>query len=61
MGALYFGYKGYRVGTDSEKVRHATQNRFAHTLLSPQPGFKNMSWNWKPYFQYQSYNPNTLW
>ncbi len=41
MGALYFGYKGYRIGANSEGIRHAIQNIGAHTGLSYQPWFKN--------------------
>lgn len=66
LGALYVGYKGYRLGTNSEHVRHAIQDQAIHNLRIPeiidrQPGFMNQSWNWGGYFQYQSHNPYTLW
>ncbi len=61
LGALYLGYNGYRIGTNSEHVRHAFQNWFAHSIISPQPGFQNTSWDWQPYFQYQSPNIFSLW
>jgi hypothetical protein len=48
-------------GVNSEKVRHLFQNKFAHNLIAPQAYFRNMSWDWKPYYQYQTNNPYTLW
>lgn len=60
LGALTVGYKGWRVGTNSEKVRHAIQNRFIHNLIGDR-GFENQSWNWKPYLQYRTFNQFTLW
>ncbi len=61
LGALYFGYKGYRLGTNSEKVRHAIQNWFAHQVVTKQASFRATSWDWKPYYQYQTPNKFTLW
>ncbi|QIY91648.1 polymorphic toxin type 23 domain-containing protein [Chryseobacterium gallinarum] len=62
MGALYVGWKNYRVGVDSEHVRHAIQDHAAHNFLgTKQPGFENLSWGWKPYFQYQTKNQFTSW
>lgn len=61
LGALTIGYKGWRVGTNSEYVRDVVQNWFAHTIISPQPGFRMLSKNWLPYIQYQTRNPYTLW
>jgi len=60
LGALYFGYKNYRIGTNSEHVRHAIQNRFIHNLIGDR-GFENQSWDWKPYFQYRTQNQFTTW
>src|SRR5690606_11757449 len=57
LGALYLSYKGFRVGVNSEHVRHAIQNVIAHHLISPQGSFQNTSWNWRPYSQYQTSNP----
>lgn len=62
MGALYFSYKGYRVGTDSEHVRHAIQDQATHNFLGEkQPGFILTSWDWKPYSQYRTPNKFTSW
>lgn len=66
LGALTIGYKGYRVGVNSEHVRHAIQNQAIHNLkFGPldkrQMGFENQSWNWKGYFQYKTPNLNTSW
>ena len=61
MGALYFGYKGYRLGGNSEGIRHVIQNIGAHTGISYQPWFKKLDIAPTGYFQYQSANPYTLW
>ena len=61
MGALYFGYKGYRLGGNSEGIRHVIQNLGAHTKISYQPWFKKLNIAPTGYFQYQSANPYTLW
>jgi len=71
LGALTIGYKGLRIGVNSEKVRHAIQNHAIHNLkLSPfgftlidkrQRMFENTSWDWKPYFQYRTPNLFTSW
>lgn len=61
MVALYFGYKGYKLGSNSEGIRHAIQNLGAHTKISYQPWFKKLNIAPTGYFQYQSYNPYTLW
>ena len=47
----------YRIGIDSDRhVRHPIQNIFAHSWLSPQPGFQVLSKGVKPYFQYHTKN-----
>lgn len=63
LGALSVGYKGYKVGVNSEYVRDVFQNWFAHKILSPQPGFRMLSNNWNGYFQYNTpmINKATLW
>ena len=63
LGALSVGYKGYKVGVNSEHVRDVFQNWFAHKVLSPQPGFRMLSNDWNKYFQYNSpmLNKSTLW
>lgn len=43
IGAIGLGYKGYRTGWNSEGIRHAFQNRFAHGVLKPQPWFRKLS------------------
>jgi len=60
LGALSLGYRGYHAGVNSEHVRNLFQNIIAHNI-SPQPGFRMLSRSVNPYFQYQSYNPYTLW
>ena len=59
LGALSFGYKGYRIGVNSEKIRHAIQNHAIHNLRikifgltlfdKRQRGFENQSWDVKSY------------
>ncbi len=68
LGALYLGYNGYRLGVNSEHVRNAIQNHAIHDLKIlfglidlQQPGFKNQSWDWKGYIQYNSINKFSLW
>lgn len=60
LGALSVGFGGYRIGTNSEHIRHAIQNRFIHNFIGDR-GFENQSWNWKPYFQYRTFNRFTSW
>jgi len=62
LGALTFGYKGYKVGTNSEWVRHAVQNVAIHgTFIAPQRMFQMQSSNWKGFFQYKTPNKFTSW
>ncbi|MGY0426783.1 MAG: polymorphic toxin type 23 domain-containing protein [Polaribacter sp.] len=62
LGALYVGYRGSRLGIDSDRyVRHGIQDIGAHSWISKQPGFRSLSDNINGYFQYQSHNPYTLW
>ncbi|AZA99733.1 hypothetical protein EG359_08945 [Chryseobacterium joostei] len=60
LGVLSVGYKNYRVGVNSEHVRHAIQDKAIHGIIQD-GGFVNTSWDWKPYFQYQTRNPFTSW
>jgi hypothetical protein len=60
LGALTVGYKGFKIGTNSEHVRHAIQNRFIHNAIGDR-GFKNMSWDWKTYAKYTTPNIFTSW
>lgn len=62
LGAAYIGWGNYRIGIDSDRhVRHPIQNIFAHSWLSPQPGFQVLSKGVKPYFQYHTKNRFTSW
>jgi len=66
LGALTAGYGSYRIGVNSEHVRHAIQDQAIHNLkLGPldkrQRGFENQSWDWKGYSQYKTDNIFTSW
>jgi Bacterial toxin 23 len=61
LGALSVGYKNFNIGFNSEKYRDAFQNWFAHTIVSPQPGFKLLSSNAQFFNQYRTQNPFTVW
>ncbi|WP_369617908.1 polymorphic toxin type 23 domain-containing protein [Flavobacterium sp. CFS9] len=60
LGALTVGYGSYRVGVNSEHVRHAIQDRVIHGMIHDQ-GFQNQSWDWKGYSQYRTSNGFTSW
>jgi RHS repeat-associated protein len=62
FGGLYVGYKGLRLGIDSDRwVRHPIQNHFAHNFGPTQPGFMSLSNLVSPYFQYRTPNMFTTW
>jgi len=61
LGALSIGYGDYRVGANSEKIRHVFQNQFAHGVVSPQPAFKVLDNKWNPYYYYGTSNRYSLW
>ncbi|MDR3235434.1 MAG: hypothetical protein LBT48_01745 [Prevotellaceae bacterium] len=61
LGTLSFGYKGYRIGVNSEGIRHVFQNQFVHSSIKPQSGFIRTSCDYKPYFHYGTKNKYTLW
>jgi RHS repeat-associated protein len=61
LGALYVGYKNYRIGVNSEQIRHIGQNIFTHNGISPQRGFIRTSCDYKPYFYYGTKNRYSLW
>ncbi|WP_228379031.1 polymorphic toxin type 23 domain-containing protein [Chryseobacterium piperi] len=62
FGGAYVGWGNYRVRINSDRyVRHAIQNRLAHTFISPQPGFRVLSNTISPYLQYQTRNKFTSW
>ena len=60
LGALTFGYDGYRIGVNSEHVRHAIQNSIIHRAINDNE-FMNASWYWKGYVQYKTSNIFTSW
>ena len=64
LGALALGYGGYRVGVNSDRyVRHAIQDRFAHSVVKfvKQPGFMSLTNTVSPYVQYKTPNIFTSW
>lgn len=67
LGAMTIGYGNYRVGVNSEHIRHAIQDQAIHNLRIPgiidkrQRGFENQSWDWKGYSQYRTSNIFTSW
>ncbi|SEH28909.1 polymorphic toxin type 23 domain-containing protein [Chryseobacterium culicis] len=61
LGAAYVGWGNFRIGVNSEWIRHGIQNVLAHRWISPQPAFLMLSNNWAPYFQYQTVNEFTSW
>jgi RHS repeat-associated protein len=60
LGALTAGYGSYKIGVNSEHVRHAIQDRVIHGLINDQ-GFENQSWDWNGYSQYRTSNIFTSW
>ena len=60
LGALTIGYGGYRIGVNSEHVRHFIQNAFSHRAIDDNE-FENTSWDWKGYSQYQTPNQFSSW
>ncbi len=61
FGSLYVGCQNYRIGVNSEWVRNAVQNVFAHSWIAPQRMFLMTSTSWNPFIQYQTNNPFTTW
>ena len=60
LGLLYFRYKIFRLGTNSEHIRHWTQNRLIHdTTQSPQFAVRDNKW--KLYGGVYTYNPYSAW
>lgn len=60
LGILYFRYKIFRLGANSEYIRHIIQNRMIHdTVKSPQFAMRDGQWNL--YGGVYSYNPFTAW
>ena len=64
LGSVLMGYKGYQAGYHNEAIRGAIQNKFVHNKLTDGSGwFRELPGRFPShsYFQYQSYNPYTLW
>jgi len=70
FGALSIGFRGYRAGWNSEKIRNLFQNKFAHSehrilgmkLLHNQPYFRNLGGSGSFYSQSSNFgNPYSLW
>lgn len=60
LGVFYFRYKIFRIGANSEYIRHWTQNRMIHdNVKSPQFAMRDRQW--KLYGGVYSYNPFTAW
>lgn len=60
LGVFYIRYKIFRLGTNSEYIRHWTQNRMIHdTTESPQFAMRDKSW--KLYGGIYTYNPFSAW
>ena len=60
LGVFYIRYKIFRLGANSEYIRHWTQNRMIHdTVKSPQFAMRDKQWNL--YGGVYSYNPFTAW
>lgn len=63
MGAMYFGYKNFRLGIDSDRhVRHTFQNRWTHNArFAAQRAFEIIDFSTKPFFMYHTKNMFTTW
>ncbi|MFO0447738.1 MAG: polymorphic toxin type 23 domain-containing protein, partial [Pseudomonadota bacterium] len=61
LGAAYIGYRDFRVGFESERVRHAVQNEIIHDRVSKSPWFRVLSDQINPYFLRHTLNPFTTW
>lgn len=59
LGAAYMNINGWRIGKDSEQIRHQIQNKKAHTIRY-QPWFKVLSIPDARYNQFLN-NPFTAW
>lgn len=62
-GGLTANYKGLSVGVNSDWVRHAVQNIFAHRWMQPQKQFDMLSGTWEPIYSVSTQFGNywTLW
>lgn len=62
-GVLYVGFGNLRFGRNSESIRHAFQNRFAHDRLTGGDAYWFLPLDIEPsvYFQYGTGTGDTLW
>ena len=62
-GLFYVGFGPFKVGANSEQIRHLFQNRFAHDFLCKKesPYFKVLDRPGKAYFYFGTETGNTLW
>ena len=54
FGEAYVGYKGLRLGIESELIVYYIQAIFAHYFLSPQPSFELLSKDITPIIHYKT-------
>ena len=52
-GILSVGYKGYKIGINSDAVRHVIQNKFAHSFLTHQASIPRMQLS-RGYYEYKT-------
>jgi RHS repeat-associated protein len=60
FGALSIGYGNFRIGVNSEGIRHFFQNQLIHNSIG-QAGFKVLDNNWYPYYYWGTTNRYSLW
>lgn len=60
LGAFYLGIGEFRIGFDSERVRHTVQNEIVHSTIKC-PWFSVLNDNINPYIMFQTSNPYTTW
>jgi hypothetical protein len=60
LGLLYFRYKIFRLGANSELIRHWTQNKMIHDMTRS-PQFAMTDRKWDLYGGIYTYNPFTAW
>jgi len=60
LGVFYFRYKIFRLGTNSESIRHWAQNRLIHDNAGS-PQFAIRDRKWRLYGGIYNYNPFTAW
>ncbi len=61
LGAFYLGYKGSRIGFNSESIRDFVQNQMIHKQVTGSPFFRKLNNNWNSYIGNYSSNPYTTW